>query len=309
MSAPLDIRQLRVFEAVARTGSFSRAARDVFLTQSAVSHSLAALEAELQTRLFERTGRQARLTQTGQLLLKRVHVILAEMAAARAEIVEITAWGRGRLRLGASATSCQYLVPTILRELRECFPQAELVIEPGDSPHCLEMLQANTIDLALMVAPPTQEPLEQQALFQDELRFLVSSQHRWALQKRVPLAELHTERYIAYSQTSYTFRLIQEHLRREKVELSNVITLGNMEAIKELAKINLGVGILPPWVARRELDEGSLVALNRIGKPLQRDWIIAWLRGRKLTLIEETFLGLCRSMAENLQLREPSIRV
>src|SRR5882762_10300042 len=111
MSAPLDSRQLRAFRILARTGSFTEAARELHLTQSAVSHALRALEEDVGCRLLDRLGKKATLTQSGEQLLVRAQKILSEMTQARDELKELGRWGGGRLRLGATNTACQYLLP------------------------------------------------------------------------------------------------------------------------------------------------------------------------------------------------------
>jgi LysR family transcriptional regulator, low CO2-responsive transcriptional regulator len=97
--------------------------------------------------------------------------------------------------------------------------------------------------------------------------------------------------------------MIETYFRREDIVLSTFIELGNMEAIKELVKLGLGVGILAPWVAQRELAEGSLRSLPLGPRKLERHWGILLRNGQRLTLAQETFIGLCSAVSDNLQLR------
>ena len=153
MHKPLDSRQLAAFAAVARRLSFTQAAKDLFLTQSAVSHALKALEDDVGARLIERSGRQPQLTPAGEKLLRRTEAIMREMTAARAELDESSEWGQARLRVGASTTACQYILPTVLREFRESFPNCEIVVQPGDHGRQVELLNSGQVDLALLLAP------------------------------------------------------------------------------------------------------------------------------------------------------------
>src|SRR5436190_17769198 len=116
MTHPIDSRQLRAFSALARTGSFTLAAKELFLSQSAVSHSMKALEEDVGCRLLDRVGKKVFLTQAGEQLLRHAEKILGEMSTARESIQQLGKWGKGRLRLGASSTACQYIVPTALTE-------------------------------------------------------------------------------------------------------------------------------------------------------------------------------------------------
>src|SRR5213595_942472 len=114
MNQPLDTRQLRAFATLARTGSFTKAARELYLSQSAVSHSMKALEQDVGCRLLDRVGKTVSLTQAGEQLLQHAERILKEMADARQDLHQLSKWGKGRLRIGASTTACQHILPAVL---------------------------------------------------------------------------------------------------------------------------------------------------------------------------------------------------
>ncbi len=295
MRTPLDSRQLRAFNVLARTGSFTQTARELHLTQSGISHSMKALENETGCRLLDRLGKKIVLTQAGEQLLQHTEKILSEMETARESLAQLGKWGRGRLRLGASTTACQHLIPQVLREFKESFPDHVISLEPGDTPELVASLLRRRIDLALTLEPEKEPQLEFHPLFNDELHFVVSAMHPWAQAKRVERAEIPRQNYILYSKRSVTFRLIEQYFRRENMMLNTVIEAGSMEATKELVKLGLGVSILAPWVAQKELEDGSLVALPLGRKRLERHWGILHWRDRRLSLAEETFMGLCES--------------
>lgn len=307
MKPTLDSRQLHAFAALARRGSFTLAAQDLFLTQSAVSHAIKALEDDVGCRLLDRVGRRVLLTQAGEQFLRHTEKILREMEAARAGLDDLTNWGRGRLRVGASTTACQHILPTVLREFRQSYPKCVIRIEPGDHGQQLELLRGGQVDLAIVLEPPSQAMLEFAfvPLFQDELRFVVAPLHAWAKIGQAPPDSVADETLVLYNKTSQTFRLVSEYFREEKIALNNVIELGSMEAIKELVKIGIGAGVLAPWVARSELESGSLVSLPLGPRKLCRRWGVAHLKGRRLALAEETFVGLCESVSEVLGLKAP----
>ena len=301
MKATIDSRQLNAFAALARCGSFTLAARELFLTQSAVSHAIRALEDDLGCRLVDRVGKRVQLTLSGEQFLRHTENILREMQAARASMEVLSRWGHGRLRVGASTTACQHLLPNVLREFRESFPRCVIKIEPGDQSRQLELLRAGHVDLAFLLEPHTEisEELVFVPLFEDELRFFVAPQHPWAQLGKVPHESLSSETVILYNKTSYTFRLVTDYFKEDKVTLSNLIELGSMEAIKELVKLGLGAGILAPWIASAELASGTLVSLPLGVRKLRRQWCVAYWKGRRLALAEEIFVGLCETVAKN----------
>jgi len=300
MTHPIDSRQLRAFAALARAGSFTLAAKELFLSQSAVSHSMKALETDVGCRLFDRVGKKVLLTQAGEALLHHTEKILQEMAAARAGLEQLGKWGVGRLRIGTSPTACQYVLPAVLREFKESFPKCRIAIEPGDTLEAIESVRNNRIDLAITLEPRNEEQFEFHPLFTDELMFLVGAMHPWAREGHVARAEIPKQSYVLYDKNSYTFRMIKDYFRQEDMVLNTVIELGSMEAIKELVKLGLGVSILAPWIAQKELQEKSLVALPLGRRKLKRNWGIIHWRGRRLSLAEETFLGLCKTATADL---------
>jgi DNA-binding transcriptional LysR family regulator len=295
MNIPLDSRQVRAFCVLARAGSFTQAARELRLTQSGVSHSMKALEDDVGCRLLDRLGKKVVLTQAGEQFLTHAKKILQEMEIAREALTQLGKWGRGRIRLGASTTACQYLIPPVLREFKESFPEHSITIEPGDTAQLHEALLGHRIDLAVALQPDKDPDLEFHPLFTDELKFIVSALHPWAQAGKVDPSDIPRQNFILYKKQSITFRVVEEYFRGENIALNAVIELGNMEAIKELVKLGLGVSILAPWIARKELEDGSLVALPVGRRKLKRCWGISHSRGKRLNLAEETFIGLCEA--------------
>ena len=304
MPEPLDSRQLRAFASLARTGSFTQTARELRLSQSAISHSMKALEHEVRCRLLDRMGKTVILTQAGEQFLAHAERILAEMSAARERLSELGKWGHGRLRVCASTTACQYILPAVLREFKEGFPQCVIQIEPGDTPAALELLTKKKIDLALSLEPKADTGFEFRPLFEDELRFIVGPSHPWAKAARVERSEIVRQKFILYAKTSYHYEMIEKYFYTEKMVLPTSIELGNMEAIKELVKLGLGISILAPWVAQKELAEGSLCAVPLGKRKLKRRWGVLLRRGHRLTLAPEKFIGLCQAVVENFRVSE-----
>ncbi len=298
MSQPIDSRQLRAFASISRTGSFTLAAKELRLTQSAISHSMKGLEREMGCRLLDKMGKKVVLTEAGESLLVHVERILGEMSLARAELGQLGKWGQSRLRLGASATACQHILPTVLREFRESFPQCAISIEPGDTPEMIAALRDRRIDLAVNLEPRRDEPLAFRPLFTDELCFVLGPMHPWARERKVDRTQIARQHYILYGKRSYTAEMIEAYFSEEDIVLQSSIDLGSMEAIKELVKLGLGISILSSWTCRKELDERSLVTLPLGRRKLRRRWGVLHWRGRRLTLAEETFIGLCEQVAE-----------
>ncbi|HEX8372600.1 MAG TPA: LysR family transcriptional regulator [Chthoniobacterales bacterium] len=301
MSQLIDSKQLRAFASLAKTGSFTQTARELEVTQSAISHAIKALEEDLHCRLLDRVGKTVVLNQAGEQFLARAEKILKEMAEARSDLGKLGKWGTSRLRIGASTTACQYIIPTVLREFKESFPHCSITIQVGDTPENIEALRMHQIDLAVNLEPRRNELLEFRELFMDELKFLVSPMHPWALSGKADRSQIAVQNYIFYSKKSYTFEIIEWFFREEGISLHSLLELGNMEAIKELVKLGLGISVLAPWTATKELAEQSLIAVPLGKRKLKRRWGILHGRERRLSLAEETFIGLCETVCQSFE--------
>src|ERR1700743_49893 len=145
----IDSQYLRVFCALARHLNMSRAAQEMALTPSGISHCLKALETDLGCRLFERTSRKVALTVPGQEFLAEAEAILERMSHARLRLRSWMDWRKGRLRIAASNPACQYILPLALREFRESFPEFTIQIDPCTARQALDAMAEERIDLGV----------------------------------------------------------------------------------------------------------------------------------------------------------------
>ena len=300
-----DLRQLRAFVSVADEGSFTLAAKKLFLTQSAISHSMKALEDSLGCRLLERLGKKTVLTEEGEVFLRRCRRVLGELEDAGRELDGLKRWGQGRIRIGAPHSLCQFLLPTVLREFRDCFPRCEPTIEADDTSRLLEKMADHDLDIVLGLRPRVGTTDSYRPLVRDRLTFVVPPIHPWAETGRADPEDLGKVQFIIYARATETHRLVEEHFDKLGVRLRPPLVLGDMEAIKGMAKIGLGVGLVAPWVAKREFDDGSLIRIPVSGEPIEREWGIFYKGDRSLSLIEETFAGIAEMVGSELS--EPSV--
>jgi len=305
---PLDSRQLRMFVALARTAGFTAAGRELSLSQSAVSHSLKALEEDVGCLLFARIGKRVSLTRAGEQLLQYAERILREMSDARGALELVAVAERGRLRIGATTTACTHLLPPVFQRFKERFAEYAISMVPADPGAMVDLVLSGHVDLALTTEVKAEDKVVFEPLFEDELAFVTSPRHPWARARAVEKSEIGKQNYILYSRSSYTFRLVEEHFRREGVTLNTYMELNSKEALKELLKLDMGVSILAPWVARAELAAGTLRAFPIGRKKLRRRWGIVRWRSRPPAGAEQHFLDLCREVAVKM-VRETARRV
>ena len=245
-------------------------------------------------RLFDRVGKSVALTPAGEQLLHHAKGILDEMTRAREALEHLGKWGRTHLRLATSEAACEALLPNVLVAQKEKYPHCQVTVASADMSEAIELLHNGHADLVLSLEPGPEAGVEFIPLFSDELQFLVSAQHPWAVAGRVVREEIPTQPYILYSRSSYTSRLVEGYFRHEDMTLLKMMEVGSMSAIREMVGRGLGVSILAAWVARDEIAAGTLVALPLGRRKLTRNWGVLHRRGRRLSLSEEEFVALCR---------------
>lgn len=295
----LDTRQLRAFAALARCGSFTEAAVELSLTQSAVSHSMKALEDDLGSRLFLRSGKKVLLTQAGKELLVHAEAILRRMVQARDAISALEQSPRGRLRIGCDTAAAQYLVMAALKEFRDCFPLYHVVILPGETPESLVRLREGDIELSISLKPHETAGLICEPLFSDHLELLVGPNHRWVKSRPRP-SELAEETLIVSSKNSHSSELLQNHLLSLGVRAGNFIEMGSIEVTKQFVKQGLGAAVSARWTAQQELESGELACVPLPKGPVIREWVVSHLEDRPLNLAEQTFAGICAEVGRRL---------
>lgn len=289
-----DLRQIRAFVAVAEEGSFTLAARRIFVTQSAVSHALRTLEEQLSCQLLDRSGKRVTVTAEGDMLLTRCRRILSEIEQAGRDIDSLRRWGQTRVRIGAPHSLCNFLLPAVLREFRDCFPRCEPVIEAGDSAHLMDRLAEGELDVVLGIR--ARNKLDEEGyrfMHRDRLHFVVSPSHPWAADASIVPGSLGEQQYIIYAKGTETYRLVKDWIDQEISRCRPPVVLGDMQAIREMAKLGIGVGVVAPWVSAREIEEGRLCRIPMPGEGVLREWGAFHSPRKTPSLVEEAFIGLC----------------
>ncbi len=299
MHNPIDSRQLANFCEVVDAHSMRKAAKNLNLTTSAISHSLKRLENDLGCKLFERDTRNLALTHAGRRLYSVADSLLEGLTKTRYLMQD---WGQihqKTLRIGATSAACQYIIPMALRELKESFPGMNIQIFPGSSYQLLGMLGDNKIDVAIFPWGRADKK-SHTSIATDELEFIVNPLHAWAANGKVDLDTLESERLILTDSKGYTFDLVQEYFQAVRKNLMPFIEISNEEVIKSLVQLDIGIGILPRWMIQEEIENGSLVSLPLGRKKLKRHWIAAHREGKELTFSESLFIGVATNVAQSL---------
>ena len=300
MKTTIDSQQLRVYVALAGTTNMRRAAHELKMTPSGVSHCLKALEDDLGCRLFERSSRRLALSQAGREFLVEAEQILAQMKSIRSKVRAWTDWRRGQLRIGASGTACQFILPPTLREFRESFPDFTIVIEQCTSRQAIALLREERLDLALLTDPEQYAGMGVTFVGEDDLQFFVNPLHPWAVKRKALRDDIPSRKLILPDKGSNTYALIEAYFREEQIRIKPFIEIANEQAIKEFVRLDMGVGILPRWLAADDVAQGLLVGLPLGRRRLKRHWGIVYSKVRKLSLAENLFANICRKVFREL---------
>lgn len=242
----MDIPALQAFLAVADTGSFSAAAERVFLTQPAISKRIAALERELNARLFDRLGRQVQLTEAGRALVARARVIVNELTDARRSLANLSGAVRGELALATSHHIGLHRIPSALKQFHTRHPQVRLNLRFMDSEAACTAVLQGTLELAVVTLPPVAIPqLRYEPIWDDPLDLVIAASHALATRATVDLKTLLAEPAILPGAGTYTREIILKAFGKHRATIQVGMTTNYLEVLKMLAAIGLGWTALP----------------------------------------------------------------
>jgi DNA-binding transcriptional LysR family regulator len=288
----LNLDYLRTFLDVIELGSFSAAAERSSLTQPAVSLQIRQLEKRLGVRLIERIGRRAQPTGAGLELATYAGEI--DLLASRAveEVGRHSTGVIGRVRIGSGATACIYLLPPALGELRRRFPSLQLTVSVGNTSDIVKAVDDNTLDVALVTLPASGRMLEITPVLNDE--FVAIAPTSMKLPARLTPAALSSLPIVLFEPGGNTHRISDEWFRQAGITVRPAMTLGSVEAIKEMVRAGLGCAVLPLMAVRDETHRKGLTVRSltpkahrtlalviRRDKPLSRGLkeVVAALKG------------------------------
>jgi len=272
----MNLDQLQVFLAVARHLHFSRAAEELYITQPAVSATVAKLEAHYGVKLFHRIGRRVELTDAGRFLLEEGPRLLDGVDRLERGLLEFNDLRRGVLSLGASFTVGNYWLPSRLSRFGDCYPEIELLCSLGNAEQVLEGTARGKFDLCFLtgwaqreLAPELEAHLSAIQVGQERLQLVVGRGHPWFGVVSVPSAELCRSAWIVRERGSGAQRLFEELLHQaglDPARLAVRLVLNSSEMVKTVVVAGSGAAALPETMVRSELAQGLLWAVEIEGR-------------------------------------------
>ena len=295
----ITLGQLKAFEAVARLGSFSRAAEELHVTQPAVSKKVRLLQEEVGLTVVEHVGKRLYLTAAGRELLTTCGDWLETWSRFEQSIADLKGLKKGRLGL-AVVTTGKYFMPRVLGSFCDLYPGIDISMQVLNRDRLVERLTRNSDDLYIMGAPPDGLEIESERLMENPLVVLAPALHPWTNRRCIPFAELADVAFVMREQGSGTRMAVEREFQERGLPLRVKLELGSNEAIKQAVAGGLGLSILSRSTVRLDTTEPDLVELDVQGFPIRRYWYVVWPGGKQLSVVARTFLIFLRENAELL---------
>jgi DNA-binding transcriptional LysR family regulator len=282
------LRQLKVFEAVARLLSFSRAAEELHLTQPAVSTQIRKLEEHADNALFEQFGKKIYLTPAGAELLQISRDIIQQFEAAEQAMAQFKGISGGKLKVGAISAG-DYFFPHLLVEFANRHPNVTLDFTVHNRAGLLTHIADNLTDLAIMVRPPTDLETVNQPFAPHPYVIVAAPSHPLVGQRGIPLATLMREPFVVRERGSDTWNSMEEGFGGDLGAINIAMEIRSTETIKQAVIAGMGVSFLSAHTVGQELKAGSLCVLDVQGFPLMLHWYVVHRRSKRLPPVAQAF--------------------
>jgi DNA-binding transcriptional LysR family regulator len=295
------LHQLKVFEAVARHNSFTRAAEELFLTQPTVSMQVKQLTKAVGMPLFDQVGKRLSLTQAGEELLKTCREVFENLDQFEMTVADLKGLKQGRLRV-AVITTAKYFVPRLLGPFCERYPGIDISLQVTNHEYILNRLSENLDDLYVMSQLPENMEIACHRILENPLVVVARADHPLAQEKNISLERVAAEPFIMREPGSGTRKAAQNIFDEHKLLLKVRLDLGSNEAIKQAIAGGLGISVLSAHTLALEGSSSQLTILDVENFPIERYWYAVYPSGKQLSIVARTFLDYL--LAEGKQVTE-----
>lgn len=297
----VSLRQLRVFEAVARHNSYTRAAEELHLSQPAVSMQVRQLEDEIELSLFERLGKQVVLTEAGREVFHYSRAIGQSLREMEEVLESLKGVSRGSLRI-AVASTVNYFAPRLMAIFQQRHPGIGLRLDVTNRESLVQMLDSNSVDLVLMGVPPRNVEVEAEAFMDNPLVVIAPPDHPLAGERAIPLARLAEETFVMREEGSGTRQAMERFFSERGQTIRHGMQMTRNEAVKQAVRSGLGLSVVSLHTIELELETRRLVTLDVEGFPDRRQWYLVYRRGKRLSPAAGAFREFVLSEAARIAL-------
>jgi LysR family transcriptional regulator for metE and metH len=285
----LEIRHLRLIKALTETENLTRAAKELHVSQPALSQQLRELEGRLGVLLFHRTRKKMVLTRTGGWVLQAAENVLKEMDRVEREIAKTVHGETGVLRIGVHCVLSYQWLPAIMRKFNDMYPQVELVL--NNSHTFIRDLKSDAFDLVITAFPIEHPQIAHLKLFEDEIVVVSSPRHPMSAVRKVRETDFEDITVISLVEKAKDV-LYQYYLVPAGVRVRQFMTVEQPEAIIDLVRSAFGIAVFPRWSVQRFLDSGELCASSFGQEGVRMEWRAVFLKSKQFPVYQQEFLKL-----------------
>jgi DNA-binding transcriptional LysR family regulator len=296
---PLTLRQLQVFESVARHLSHTLAAAELYLSQPAVSMQIKQAEETIGLPLFEQVGKKLFLTEAGRELLHYSRGILQQMEEMENVFGEMKGLSRGRLNI-AVVSSANYFMPQLLAKFFLQHPGIQVSLHVANRDAVIKQLEENRADLAIMGRPPEGAEMLAESFLQNPLVVIASPSHPLAAAHKINPGRLAQETFLLREPGSGTRSVVERFFSNYGIRMPSSMEMDTNEAIKQSVQAGMGLGIISRHSIELELETGRLAILDAEHFPVVRHWFIVHRKHKRLSGAAQAFKQFLLDEAEKL---------
>jgi DNA-binding transcriptional LysR family regulator len=294
----MQVESFKVFRDLVESRSFSKAASLNFITQSAVSQQIRAMEERFHVPLIERSNKQFGLTREGQMLYESSKQIIFEFDSLQHQLAEIRNVVSGTIRLSTVYSIGLHELPPYLKKFLREFPGVHVHVEYRRSNQVYDEVSEGTSDLGLVAFPVQKKSLKVEPFRKDKLVVICVPTHEMAKLDEIEVERLRKEKFIGFEPDIPTRKAVDKIFREAGLEVNPVMEFDNIETVKRAVEIGAGVSIVPRATVEQEVGNGTLVALEFKGQPHYRPLGIIYKAGRVLSPAMKRFLKTLKDPLE-----------
>jgi len=295
----LTFRQLKVFEAVARHLNYTNAAKELHLSQPAVSMQVKQLEEQASTPLIEKLGKKLYLTEVGLEMQNYARSTMQQLLDLEETIAQMKSMKRGHLKLAVASTANHFVI-RLLASFAKVYPKISISLDVTNRSSLLELLEKNECDLVIMGSPPEGHNLQSEPFLENPLVVVSNPHHFLADKAYVTLQELAKEDFVVREQGSGTRSAAKRFFTEHNIDFKTKMDMSNNRAIKHAAEEGLGLAIVSVHTLEIELKAKTLKILNVEGFPIFRNWYVVQREGKRLSPIAKVFNDYIMQEAGNM---------
>ena len=295
----ITLRQLKVFESVARNLSYSGAASELHLTQPAVSMHITQLEDNIDLPLFEQLGKRIYLTEAGKELYQYSRAISQQLSDMEVALDELKGMERGKLNISV-VTTANYFAPHLLAKFCQRYKGVTVSLNVSNREAVLRQLNDNLIDLAIMGQPPGHLDIDSQSFMENPLVVVAPPNHPLCQEKSIAVKKLAKEIFLVRESGSGTRDAMERFFTTHKINLNKGMETDTTEAIKQAVQAGMGLGIMSKHTVELELETNRLKILDIQDFPIMRYWHVVNRKNKRLSSVANTFRDFLLREAQSL---------